>query len=147
MQIIGVGAAILAALGSLMPWMTAGENIAMRGTDGDGAYTLALAVVAGLLFFAWGRRASSGGTWVAVVAGLLGAGILAIAVSGGVEIAQMESPYAIASIEIGTGIYVTAVGGVGLVIAGIVAWKQERSSGRRRGRPSGLAVTEVLGRG
>src|ERR1700712_4977747 len=53
---IGVGGAVLALVGSLLPWATItllGRSLSIAGTHGDGKITLVVALaVAGLLFAA-----------------------------------------------------------------------------------------------
>lgn len=120
----GVVAAVIGVAGAFMPWVSLGA-FSTAGTEGDGALTLVGSVVAGALFFAWGRGMTGG--WSPVVAGLIGLGIVFVAVYDGQNVSsaigELEgNPFA-ANARVGGGLWATGLAGAGLVVAAMGAFR------------------------
>ncbi len=116
--IVMVVSAVAAALGSTMPWATAGL-FSKAGTDGDGMLTLLAAIVAGGV--AGIAVGAVGARVVAAVLGMLaGIGIAAVAAYDFLDVSNTEI------IEPGSGLIVTGLGGVALVVGAIVTLAQRR---------------------
>lgn len=115
---VAIGGAAVAVAGAFLPWISVsllGSTVTRHGIEADGAITLVLALLAGgvgLLW--WGRR-----TRIAVgVLGTLvgGIGLLYITdPTAGVSMTPAQRQFARAAFEVGTGLYLTALGGAMLV--------------------------------
>lgn len=105
----------------MMPWVTAfGGALSKSGTDGDGVITLITAVIAAGFGLVIGVR--SGALWAPIlglVAGLIIAGI------AGYDIHDVKARIAAASAsglaEVGSGLWVTLIGGIGVVATAVFA--------------------------
>jgi hypothetical protein len=116
-QKVGVGLAVLAAIGSIGPWI--GGIVEVSGLRGDGWISLIAAAVALAAFLAQkGRRIWPG--LVAFLAGLA-ASITAIYDLGNIEQARAKNEFVGALAHPGWGLYMTVVGGAGIVIVALVA--------------------------
>lgn len=96
---LGYVSAAVAAIGSVLPWASF-LGASMLGIDGDGIFTLVLglAVLAGIYLRGWDKPVSIGTTIAGGVCVLIPL----------IDLSQIAS----------FGIYVTLLGGLGLVVAG-----------------------------
>lgn len=119
-EILGVISALLILIGAFLPWATASTifgSVSVSGIDRDGMITFILSVMAiGVIYYGRQRlkRKNSG-------VGLLIVGfiIVIIALVDGVGVAEISKDIDIAYIQIGIGLYLTGIGGFGLIISGI----------------------------
>jgi hypothetical protein len=111
-KVVFVGAA-LAAIGAFLPWITVsvlGTTDSASGIGGDGTYTLLGALVCGIgAVFRWGK-------WAKVAVAIVGAltllvGLMYVSDPGVEAVRQQYRSLA----QPGIGVYVTALGGVGLL--------------------------------
>ena len=121
-SLIAGASALLVVLGAFMPWVKLGF-LSANGTDGDGVITLLLGVVAGVLVLV---AAQSQGRLVSF--GIGGAGVVIVAVAAydiiTINDALNDSDNIFASsATVGEGLYVTALGGVGLVVGSFMTVK------------------------
>lgn len=109
----------LAVLGAFLPWITAnllGTNVSVRGIDRDGLFTLILALLAGgVCLFRWGRIARASVFLLGIL--ITAIGILYIGDPlFGVDISTSTNPELLrAAVNPGFGLYLTAIGGVGIL--------------------------------
>lgn len=117
---VAIAGAILAAIGTFLPWMTAsvfGSTINVQGIDGDGVYVLALAVVAiGIIAIRdWGRIDSIGvaacGLLMTLVSGMY-------VVSPATGLSGEGAEFARQLLNPGMGLYVSALGSLGTLVGG-----------------------------
>ncbi|WP_232703307.1 hypothetical protein [Halobacterium wangiae] len=118
---VALGGAGLAAVGAFLPWIKLGQLGSMNGLDGDGTYTLIFAVVAvGIIVVRNWERIDKGAV---AVLGLLTLGIGALYITdpaAGTNLGQAGAfGEAIAeALQPGMGLYVTALGGLGMLVGG-----------------------------
>lgn len=119
-EVIGLVSAIVAGIAAFLPWVTAGVeagpvavSASSTGIEGLGLLTLVLAVVAVAIVLLMGFDGQ--GSMATAVVGVI-VGIVALWKI--VDISGAASP--------GVGLYLTVLGGVGLLVAGIWGY-QSRS--------------------
>ncbi len=121
---IALGSATVAALGAFLPWVTVsilGRSATVSGIDGDGVFTLVMTVAAGILVLvrSWDRINKIAITGL----GVLTAGFAVMYIVDPAFGFEGSGPMAEAAQEAlspGMGLYVTLLGGVGLVVAGVL---------------------------
>lgn len=110
---IGIIGAILTFIGSLLPWATWGA-FTVSGINGDGMFTLLFSVIAAglILFRTWDLKNGLA---------TMGLGILSffIPIYDAQNLTQMASGPLGTTVEAGMGLYLTIIGGVILVVAGL----------------------------
>jgi hypothetical protein len=109
-MILGGLAAV--AMGAFLPWASVGP-FTVNGTDGDGAITLVLAVLAGWL--TWTRKAPR-------FVGLLLLIAAAIGIYDMADVSRLSDDSELFTVTIGFGLVVTVVGAV----VGLVGWVMRR---------------------
>ena len=121
------GGAGLAALGSLLPWVTMSTGfgtVSIPGTHGDGQITLVLSLVIALgVFDLWRKGPTRRAT--RIVVGLLGALVAVVggnAIAGIGDVASSTSSGAVASA--GAGLYLVVIGGLAALV-GVVMYRPE----------------------
>jgi len=123
------GAALLAVIGSFLPWAEAlGGLVQKNGTEGDGAITLILALIGGglSLAVALGRRRRTA-IWTGL--GVFACGSLIAAVAAYdladlnhiIEETSREENLFDPGLSAGTGLYLTLVAGIAMALISIVA--------------------------
>lgn len=123
---VGVMAgAALVAVGSLLPWATITApligQVSKNGTDGDGVFTLILAVLVGALGVAlWNRPGRS----LAVLAGLGSAVVGLVAVVDISDIETFAADSRFVHVSVGIGLWLVAIGAVCSFVAACYAWKR-----------------------
>lgn len=114
-QLVVFAGAAVTVVGAFLPWVTIDAlGISRSGIDADGVITLALALVAG------GGTAVRWGRWARVgvgVAGAVVAGLGLLYVADPLAGSGVTNQLARAAISPGTGLYVTALGGL-VMLAG-----------------------------
>lgn len=112
----GVG---LAALGAFLPWITAdilGTSITVRGIDGDGVITLVVALLAGAVgIFRWGQVARASVVLLGLVVAGFGLLYLSDPLFGADATAAVDPDALRRAVRPGIGLYMTALGGVGVL--------------------------------
>ncbi|WP_135663839.1 hypothetical protein [Halorhabdus rudnickae] len=117
---LSIGSAVVVVIAAFLPWITAsilGTSVTVSGIDGDGVFTLAFAIIAAALVVArpWDRINKIA---VGILGGLTAAVALyyivdpAMGVKGGGAGAELARQ----ALSPGIGLYLTALGGVGLVL-------------------------------
>jgi len=121
---LAIGSAAVVVIAAFLPWISAsilGTSVTVNGIDGDGVITLGMAVVAGVLVVArqWDRINRA---LVGVLGGLIAALALYYVVdpTTGIEGGDVAAELAREAVSPGIGLYLTALGGVGLVIAAVL---------------------------
>lgn len=112
-EVLGLISAIVAGIAAFLPWMTAGVeagpidvSASSTGIEGLGLVTLVLAVVAVAIVLVMSFEAQ-GSIATGIVGGLIGI----VALWKIVDVSGAASP--------GIGLYLTVLGGLGLLVAGI----------------------------
>lgn len=122
-EVLGLVSAIVAGIATFLPWVTAGVeagpvdvSASSTGIEGLGLLTLVLAVVAVavVLLMSWEEQAS-------LATGIVGVIIGVVAIWKIIDINGAASP--------GIGLYLTVLGGLGLVVAGIWGYQSESEGG------------------
>ena len=121
---IGVGAAVLVVVGSILPWVKV--NVFLLGDQtisgvqaGDGAMTLLLAFVsAGLWAYYALSRGRGVGRCIAIT--LIGALIAVIAIADMINVQRVAKEVFLAEVRVGEGLYVALVGGMGVGLTGVL---------------------------
>jgi hypothetical protein len=117
---IAVGGAGLTAVGAFLPWIKLGSLGSKSGLDGDGTFTLVFALIAiGVILVRDWEKVDKG---VVALLGLLSLGIGVMYISdpaAGTSLGETMMGQAIAeALEPGMGLYVTAIGGLGMLVGG-----------------------------
>lgn len=125
---VAIVGGLLVVVGAFLPWGTV-LGMSVNGTEGDGFITIALAVIAGILI-----AIKKVPLWVPMIFAIL------TLVVGGYDFYNMYSvndqftgaDYALAeeflgdmSVSVGTGLYMTVVGGIVLVVGNILAFMKK----------------------
>lgn len=117
------GAAI-AAIGALLPWVTIsvlGTTASMNGIEGDGVFTLVLALLAGGIgLVRWGRVAKTSVGVIGVLVLLVGFYYISDPLTGAEFTSSQSEQIARNAARPGIGLYMTAAGGLA-ILAGAVA--------------------------
>jgi hypothetical protein len=122
--------AVLGLIGSFLPWVTASAafvgHIERSGIDGDGKLTALGSVAVGVLALCCLRRRASYTIPVAVIVGVLGLGVFAVAVYDAQDIQRAinnltpeEASLIVASV--GSGVWVTIFGGLAIMTGAVLA--------------------------
>ena len=135
---IAVVSALLIVIGCFMPWIQLGALFQIRGMDNpDGAVMLVTAVIAGALAVFNLSKKENKNTWVFIVAGLIGGAVFyyditevnsrANTIKEGVD--KLSNLFGgdgnTSKLNfIGTGLYIVALGSVGLILSGLGLFKQ-----------------------
>jgi hypothetical protein len=118
--ILGLSA-VAVVIGAFMPWVTLGLLHA-SGTDGDGVITLILAILAGVLILVTANNVRPGLAFVVIIFGVL---VTAVA---GYDMANIQDKIHssgnafVSSASVGSGLYVTLLGGIGLAVGGVLGF-------------------------
>lgn len=125
---IALGGAGLTVLGAFLPWIKLGDLGSKTGVDGDGVFTLAFAlVVAGIVVVRnWEKIDRVAVTALGVLT--LGIGVLYISDPAmGTDLASSGAfGQALAqALEPGIGLYITALGGLGMLVGGGLALQDD----------------------
>jgi hypothetical protein len=123
-----IGAAILAVIGSFLPWAEAlGGLVKANGTDGDGVITLVVALIGGGLGLGVGfAQKQSTAVWTGIGAFLCGVIIGAVAaydlnnLNNVIEEVERESEWDM-GLSAGSGLYLTLVAGIVMALASVLA--------------------------
>lgn len=111
-----LGAGVMLALGAFLPWVTAfGGALSKNGLDGgsDGIITLVLGLGVAAIGFTIGMR--HGLLWAPITAAVLSA------LAGLTAVVDMNDVSGRAGVEVGSGLWVTAVAAFAALILAIVA--------------------------
>ena len=115
-EVIGLVGAVLAAVAAFLPWVTAAINagpitagVVATGVESIGILTLFLASAAALVILLPGVGSDG-----PVATGLVGVAVVLVGVGGIVSVPSVASP--------GSGLYLTAVGGLALVIGALLEY-------------------------
>lgn len=120
-QFVGAISAIVVIVATFLPWAKIMGLISVTGFEGDGKYTLIAGIIALVLILT--KKAP---LWAALVLGLV------VAVVGVIDINGMSNsiqaiggmgegnPFADLAVEIGIGLYLTVLGGLGLIAAPLI---------------------------
>lgn len=121
---ITLGASLVVIVGAFLPWVTVGGWLSVSGTSGDGSITLVAGILAGIFGFIMRKR----NTVMPFTIGILG--LVAVAVSGydmsevsNLDPADSES-LLLAKASIGSGMYLTFIGGLGLIAAAVMGRRE-----------------------
>lgn len=119
-EIFGGICALFCLVGAFLPWGTVSSvfgSVSVSGIDRDGMITFILSLLAfGALY--WGvMKKKEGVASVAII--LLGLIIALIAVVDGNSLAELSSESEYVYMQVGMGLYITGIGGVGLIFAGL----------------------------
>lgn len=121
-ELLGVASAIVAGIAAFLPWVTAGVeagpvdvSATSTGIEGLGLVTLVLAVVAVAIVFVMRFEAQE-----PAVTGSLGVIVGVVGIWKIVDINGAASP--------GVGLYITVIGGLGLLLAGIWGYQSRSRS-------------------
>jgi hypothetical protein len=123
--ILMLGGAVLAAIGSLLPWAnirTIFGSIGVAGTDGDGVITLAAAVVLALLALLLLLQPQRAGSVTMYAAGLCAVLIAGVGVydfsnvSDGISEASGDG----VSASVGAGLYLVVLGGAAAIVGALM---------------------------
>lgn len=121
---IGLVGALMVFIGAFLPWASWG-GFSASGTEGDGIITLVFGIIVGALIYfrSWDSKNKA----ISSVIGLL---VLAIGVYDASNIASVaDAPFGI-GVEVGTGLYITVLGGLIVLLAGILGFLSEEPKGR-----------------
>ena len=128
--LLALGAAVV-AFGALLPWATVNAgfvSVSKAGTDGDGVFTLLLAlVVGGLVFAKWKTGLSRALVIVSLVLGVM---VLAIATIDAIDVASTVEEDELVEVRasVGIGLWLTLLGGVAMIAGAI--WELRSSTPR-----------------
>ena len=118
---VALGGAGLAAVGAFLPWIKLGQLGSVSGLDSNGTYTLvfAVAVVGIVVLRNWGNVDRS----AVAVLGLLTLGIGVLYIVDPATGTSLREAGAFGSaiadaLQPGVGLYVTALGGLGMLVGG-----------------------------
>ena len=117
-QIIGLIGAILLIVGAFLPWGRT-AIVDVTGLDGDGVITLGIGVVAIILLLI--KKVP---LWITIILGVVALAIGIIDMRG-MAAANTELGLEAGdefAVSIGSGLYLTVVGGVGLIVGPIVGY-------------------------
>lgn len=112
-EMLGLVSAVVAGIAAFLPWVTAGVeagpvevSASNTGIEGLGVLTLVLAIIAvgTILAMSWEDQGT-------VATGIIGVVVALVAIWKIVDINGAASP--------GMGLYLTVLGGIGLVVAGV----------------------------
>lgn len=119
--------AILVALGSFETWSRA-TLVSSRGFDGDGRYTLALALLAGVLVAA--RYVDKSRRWYFDLSSVTGLCVVVIAIINAVNIRGENRRVSgrLVEVSVGGGLWLVLAGGVGLVASALLGFWLARSA-------------------
>ncbi|MFH1218479.1 MAG: hypothetical protein V1679_01405 [Candidatus Peregrinibacteria bacterium] len=127
-RIIGLSGAALLVVGAFLPWAKIMGFLSVSGFSGDGRITLAAGVIAIILILL--KKVP---LWISIILGIVG-----LAVGGfdyyGISSAanelgavDAENPFAaLMTASIGEGLYLTILGGLGLIVGPVMAYKQRK---------------------
>ena len=113
-QKVGFAGVATAAVGAFLPWLSVtalGATATKQGIDGDGSITLVLSLIAGALLFA---KYEGNYRWLSVVLGGVVALVALVYINDPLAGATAPSGVAV-DVSVGSGVYLTALGGVLLV--------------------------------
>lgn len=135
--VVGTG---VVALGALLPWVTVDAGIVSvtkAGTEGDGVFTLLLALVVGGLALAKWKSGLS--RRVVIVALVLGAIVLAIATYDTIDVASTveENEFFEVRASVGIGLWLTLLGGIAMIIGAIWELRSPTPGTTTPGGPTG----------
>jgi len=139
------GAAVLVVVGAFLPWVKATAPLVGQitqsgvGDGGDGLYTLILgmAVIASLGWNYLGQPVGSRpGRSLFVLLGLAGLAIAAVAIMDMGEVGDRRDAIGsdLVIVSTGEGLYMTLIGGVGVLAAGVLGFGQSTPGGPTPGR-------------
>ncbi|QGN07342.1 hypothetical protein Hrd1104_08510 [Halorhabdus sp. CBA1104] len=121
---IALGSVAAVTIGAFLPWITAsafGTSVSVNGIDGDGVFTLGMAIVAAVLVVArnWDRinTFAIGGLGVLITAFSI---LYIVDPAFGIEESGAMAEAAKEMLNPGIGLYVTLLGGVGLIAASVL---------------------------
>jgi len=126
-EALGIISGLLCIAGAFLPWLVKSYFFSPEGTvytggiERYGLYTLVLAVIAIILLIIGMRRTDKKITNIGII--LLGLLIISIAAVDGYDITGLVKGEANMSADIGIGLYLTAVTGIGLILSGIWNFK------------------------
>jgi Na+/proline symporter len=119
---VGLAGAILAAAGTILPWVTASAGIATLSRTGlelgGDAQILAAAAVIAALALLWGKRTG------AVFGMLAGIAVVVIGYADLQDIQRRVANLDTATGTVGPGIWVSLLGGVLLAAGSFMAWRE-----------------------
>lgn len=123
-RLIGLAGAALLAIGAFLPWGKIMGIIEAKGIDGDGKITLGIGIIAIILLLI--KKAP---LWISLILG-----VVALAIGGydfyamttvdkelGLELAELAE---LAKVTVGSGLYLTVLGGLALTVGPIVGYVQ-----------------------
>lgn len=119
---VTIAGAVLAAIGTFLPWMTAsvfGSTVNVQGIDGDGVYVLALGAVAISIVVLrdWGRTDRIG----VIVCGLLMTLVSGMyVVDPATGLSGEGAEFARQLVNPGIGLYLSALGSLGTLVGGVM---------------------------
>lgn len=121
-QKVGLIGGALAAFGAFLPWFKISilaTSLTVRGIDKDGVFTLIAAIVAVLIIYLYW---SNSGKLLAGLMGLFIAGVGFVYITNplaGVQTSAFQRALLKGAIQIGSGLYLTLIGGIGILIASV----------------------------
>jgi len=122
-NILLIGAALL-VIGSVLPWATVTSflgKVDVTATDKDGAITLVIGVLIGLGAFLSKAKPGKRASWGSAIFGAI-AGIVALADMSDID-GLAAGPFV--DVQIGTGLYLVAIGALICLIGGLIKWPEE----------------------
>jgi hypothetical protein len=132
-----VGGAAAAILGAFLPWASVSAafvgSISREGIEGDGRITAGLSVLAGVFAITMLRAARRPATGYLIFVGAIGGAILAAGVYDYRNLQDVfdnmtEEQKRLIVAKVGTGLYLTMVGGLTIVVGAVLGSQARRSS-------------------
>jgi len=123
-RMAGLAGSVLVVLGALLPWASV-LGMSVSGTDGDGMITLVIAVLAGLFLFI--KKIP---IWIPLILGVVVCGIggydmySMLSSTSGPDMAAAEELLGDLSVSIGIGLYLTILGGLGVIVGSVMEMKK-----------------------
>lgn len=122
---IGLVGSVLTIIGAFLPWATWGA-FSVSGTDGDGVLTLIFGIIVGALIYfrPWDNKNKA----ISLILGLL---ILAVGIYDAYNIANVAEAPLNVGVEVGTGLYVTILGGLIVLFCSIIGFLSKETPSRK----------------
>lgn len=113
-QIVGIVGALMVIAGAFLPWAIS-SVITVKGTDGDGTITLALAILS-ILFLLIKKIPA----WIASILGAI------VVTVGFIDYSQVKEAVLLDSGSVGIGLYLTILGSLVLILGSTLQFIKNR---------------------